>query len=51
MDGMVEKQMKKTIQAIASSWYTAWVDAGQPALEKIEMKSTKKTKASKQKNY
>jgi hypothetical protein len=42
MDGMVEKQMKKTIQAISSSWYTAWVDAGQPNLNKLNIKPIKK---------
>ncbi|MBU6169528.1 MAG: hypothetical protein KGQ86_10850 [Bacteroidetes bacterium] len=51
MNGMVEKQMKKTIQAIASSWYTAWVDAGQPILEKIDVKTTKKRKLEKQIKY
>lgn len=32
MDGMVERQMRKTIFAIGSAWYTAWIDAGQPNL-------------------
>lgn len=32
MNGMVERQMKKTIFAIGSVWYTAWIDAGQPNL-------------------
>ena len=32
MNGMVERQMRKTIFAIGSAWYTAWVDAGQPDL-------------------
>lgn len=32
MNGMVERQMRKTIFAIGSAWYTAWVDAGQPEL-------------------
>lgn len=30
MDGMVEDQMKKAINVVASCWYTAWVNAGQP---------------------
>ena len=30
MNGMVEEQMRRSIQAIGSAWYTAWVDAGQP---------------------
>jgi hypothetical protein len=33
--GMVESQMQKAIMAISSSWYTAWVDAGQPDLSKL----------------
>ncbi len=32
MDGMVEKRFREAIQAIGSSWYTAWIDAGQPDL-------------------
>jgi hypothetical protein len=48
MDGMVEKQMKKTIQAIGSSWYTAWVDAGQPNLNKLNVKPIKKGLKTKQ---
>ncbi|MFN7115332.1 MAG: zinc dependent phospholipase C family protein [Saprospiraceae bacterium] len=35
MNGMVEKRMRDAILAIASSWYTAWVDAGQPDLSKL----------------
>jgi hypothetical protein len=35
LDGMVEQQMRKSIQAVGSAWYTAWVDAGQPDLEDI----------------
>ncbi len=35
MNGMVEKRMRDSILAIASSWYTAWVDAGQPDLGKL----------------
>jgi hypothetical protein len=32
LNGMVEQQMQKAILALGSSWYTAWVDAGQPDL-------------------
>ncbi|MEZ4988734.1 MAG: zinc dependent phospholipase C family protein [Saprospiraceae bacterium] len=32
MNGMVEKRMRDCIQSIASVWYTAWIDAGQPNL-------------------
>ncbi|MEQ9188648.1 MAG: zinc dependent phospholipase C family protein [Cryomorphaceae bacterium] len=30
LDGMVERRMRKSIHAIGSFWYSAWVDAGQP---------------------
>ena len=36
MEGMVEKRMCDAIHAIGSSWYTAWVDAGQPDLDNLE---------------
>lgn len=32
MQGMVERRMRAAIHAVASAWYTAWVDAGQPDL-------------------
>ena len=32
LSGQVERQMRLAIQATASYWYTAWVDAGQPDL-------------------
>jgi hypothetical protein len=32
LDGMVERRMRQSIFAVASCWYTAWVDAGQPDL-------------------
>jgi len=34
LNGQVERRMRTTIQAVGSSWYTAWVDAGQPDLLK-----------------
>jgi hypothetical protein len=33
--GMVEKRMRQSINAVASFWYTAWVNAGQPDLSKL----------------
>ena len=38
LNGMVENRMRDAITAVASSWYTAWVDAGSPSLniEKID---------------
>ena len=35
MDGMIERRMRQSIAAIASFWYTAWVNAGQPDLKEI----------------
>jgi len=35
---MVEKQMRKSILAVGSMWLTAWVDAGQPDLNRLENK-------------
>ncbi|MCI5080646.1 MAG: zinc dependent phospholipase C family protein [Saprospiraceae bacterium] len=37
MDGMVERRMRDAIRSIGSSWYTAWVDAGQPDLRDLYM--------------
>jgi hypothetical protein len=33
LQGMVERRMRASIFAVASYWYTAWVDAGQPTLD------------------
>ena len=35
MKGMVEERMRRSVLAIGSSWYTAWVNAGQPDLNKL----------------
>ncbi len=32
LQGMVERRMRQAIFAVASFWFTAWVDAGQPNL-------------------
>lgn len=32
LDGMVERRMRQSIFAIASFWFTAWINAGQPDL-------------------
>ena len=32
LNGMVERRMRQAIFAVASFWYTAWVNAGQPDL-------------------
>jgi hypothetical protein len=33
--GMIERRMRQSIYAIASFWYTAWVNAGQPDLKEL----------------
>ncbi|MCR6722391.1 MAG: zinc dependent phospholipase C family protein [Chitinophagaceae bacterium] len=35
MNGMVERRMRSAILAVASCWYTAWVNAGQPSLRQL----------------
>jgi hypothetical protein len=35
LNGMVERRMRLSIFSIASFWYTAWVNAGQPDLKKL----------------
>ncbi|MEO6721949.1 MAG: zinc dependent phospholipase C family protein [Ferruginibacter sp.] len=32
LDGMIERRMRLSIASVASFWYTAWVNAGQPNL-------------------
>lgn len=44
--GMVERRMRESIAAVASFWYTAWVNAGQPRLRdwgKMELSSEAQT--------
>ncbi len=36
LHGMVERQMKRAIRMTGDFWYTAWVDGGQPDLNKLE---------------
>lgn len=35
LNNMVERRMRQSIYAVASFWYTAWVNAGQPDLSKL----------------
>jgi S1/P1 Nuclease. len=37
LNGMVERRMRQSIFAVASFWYTAWVNAGQPNLRELEL--------------
>lgn len=34
--GMVERRMTATVHAIGSIWFSAWVDAGQPRIRKMD---------------
>lgn len=38
MNGMVERRMRAAIIMVGSFWYTAWVNAGQPDLSRLENK-------------
>ncbi|MVN21046.1 zinc dependent phospholipase C family protein [Mucilaginibacter arboris] len=47
LNGMVEKQMRASVLAIGSYWFSAWVDAGQPNLKgmvKRELSAEEKMK-------
>lgn len=35
LGGMIERRMRQSIFAIASFWYTAWVNAGEPNLKEL----------------
>lgn len=35
LNGMVERRMRMAIHTLASCWYTAWIDAGQPELLEV----------------
>lgn len=35
LDGMIERRMRQAIFSVASLWYTAWVNAGQPSLKEL----------------
>ena len=32
LDGQVERRLQQTSQSIGDLWYSAWIDAGEPAL-------------------
>jgi hypothetical protein len=38
LKGMVERRMRMAIYSVASFWYTAWVNAGEPDLAKLSNK-------------
>jgi hypothetical protein len=35
LKGMIERRMRQSIYAVASFWYTAWINAGQPDLKTL----------------
>ncbi|MEO6963573.1 MAG: zinc dependent phospholipase C family protein [Puia sp.] len=35
LNNMIERRMRQSIFAVASFWYTAWVNAGQPPLDQL----------------
>lgn len=35
LDGMIERRMRQSISSIASFWFTAWANAGQPDLKSL----------------
>lgn len=39
LNGMIERRMRQSIFAVASFWYTAWVNAGQPDLALLSNQS------------
>ena len=39
LNNMVERRMRQSVFAVASFWYTAWVNAGQPDLQQLQNKN------------
>lgn len=35
LNGMIERRMRQAISSVASFWYTAWVNAGEPDLKEL----------------
>lgn len=35
LDGMVERQLLKSVKMVGDFWYTCWIDAGQPDLQRL----------------
>ncbi len=38
LNGMVERQIRASIKAVSSLWYSAWIDAGQPDLKDLPLR-------------
>ncbi|MBF2709968.1 zinc dependent phospholipase C family protein [Flavobacterium soyangense] len=45
LNGMVEKQIRKSIIVTSNFWYTAWVNAGKPNLDDLDFKEQTKRNA------
>ncbi|MFN5422368.1 MAG: zinc dependent phospholipase C family protein [bacterium] len=43
LNGMVERRMRDAIAAVASFWFTAWVDAGQPDISALVFSKDQQT--------
>ncbi len=43
LNGMVERRMRQAISSVASFWYTAWVNAGQPDLSALSHRAFSET--------
>ena len=41
--GMVQKRYFESAEALASVWYSAWVDGGSPNLDRVIRESTSET--------
>jgi hypothetical protein len=41
LDGMIERQLRRSIKCVGSLWYTCWVDAGQPDLNPLTENAVK----------
>ncbi|WP_245326221.1 zinc dependent phospholipase C family protein [Hymenobacter wooponensis] len=42
LNGQVERQMRLALRLVGAFWYTAWVDAGQPDLDKLPRAPSRK---------
>ncbi|MBK5286589.1 MAG: S1/P1 Nuclease [Bacteroidia bacterium] len=42
LNGMVERRMRLAVQRAGSFWYTAWVNAGSPSIESLELRKLSK---------
>jgi hypothetical protein len=43
LNGMIERRMRQSVFAVASFWYTAWVNAGQPDLAALSKQKFSET--------